>query len=353
MSIPPVSSSIRQIALRTGFSTATVSMALRGTGRMAVETRRKICRAADEMGYRPLPIVAKAFSIVRQPKDTWYQETLAYVTEFPMDSAPPYQSEIFEGAARRARSRGYAIEPFQVSGKQIDHRRLSRILYNRGIRGLVILPRVEYAQPRLYMDWGKFAALEIGRTLRSPRFLHRIERPVYYELNEAFHFLKRAGFRRIGMAVEPAEDSNRIGIYRAAYLLFQERMPEPQRIPPLSSQGPWKEKTFRTWMARYKPDVILIHATDPLDWLNRMKMNVPGDVSVFCSNVQDPFLSGMRANLTKLGESSIDMLSLLLENEEVGPSPQPRCWLVPDNWEPGQSLARPVTFPALDWPKPR
>lgn len=340
-----MSPSIRQIALETGFSTATVSMALRDCGRMAEATRRKIREAAEEMGYRPQPIVAKAFSMVRQPKEAWYRETLAYVTEYPMESAPRYQTEIFQAAVQRARSRGYRVEPFQASGRPADHRRLSRILQSRGIRGLVILPRVEYAQPRLYLDWKKFAGVEIGRTLRSPRFLHRIERPIYYELNEAFHFLKRAGFRRIGMAVEPAEDKNRIGIYSAANLLFQERLPPPLRIPPLSSAGPWKEKSFRTWMARYKPDVILIHSTDPLHWLRRMKMRVPEDVSVFCSNVQDPFLAGMEANLVKLGESSIEMLSLLLEGDEIGPSPQPRCWLVPDQWWKGQSLSLSVSFP--------
>lgn len=347
MSIPPVSPSIRQIAVQTGFSTATVSMALRGTGRMAEDTRTKICEAAERMGYRPQPLVAKAFSIVRQPKEAWYQETIAYITEYPMESAPRYQAEIFEGAARRASTRGYRIEPFQLSGKPVEHRRLSRILYNRGIRGLVVLPRVEYALPRLYLDWSKFAAVEIGRTLRSPRFLHRIERPIYSELNEAFHFLKRAGFRRIGMAVEPTEDSNRIGIYTAANLLFQERQTPSHRIPPLSSQGPWMERTFRAWFSKYQPDVILIHTADPLRWLKRMKVKVPEDVSVFCSNVQDSFLSGMRAHLTKLGESSIDMLSLLLDGDELGPSPEPHCWLVSDHWQAGQSLSLPVTFPGL------
>lgn len=342
-----MSPSIRQLALKTGFSTATVSMALRGSGRMAEKTRETIRQAAEEMGYRPLPLLSKAFSIVRQPKETWYQETIAYVTEYPMESAPRYQSEIFEGAVRRARDRGYLVEPFLLSGKPLDHRRLSRILYSRGIRGLVILPRVEYAMPRLYLDWSKFAAVEIGRTLRNPRFLHRIERPIYYELNEAFHFLKRAGFRRIGMAVEPTEDSNRIGIYTAAHLLFEGRLPRSRRIPPLATAGPWTEKTFRAWMTKHRPDVLIIHTSDPVRWLERMKLRVPEDVSVFCSNVQDAFMAGMRANLTKLGESSIEMLSLLLENDEMGPSPEPRCWLVPDHWQVGQSLSRAVTFPGL------
>lgn len=340
-----MSPSIRQIALETGFSTATVSMALRGCGRMAEETRRKVRETAEAMGYRPQPIVAKAFSMVRQPRDTWYRETLAYVTEYPMESAPRYQAEIFQAAVQRARSRGYRVEPFLASGKPADHRRLSRILQSRGIRGLVILPRVEYALPRLYLDWTKFAAVEIGRTLRDPRFLHRIERPIYYELNEAFHFLKRAGFRRIGMAIEPTEDKNRIGIYSAANLLFQERLPPPLRIPPLGTLGPYKEKTFRMWMSRYKPDLILIHSVDPLHWLKRMKIKVPEQVSVFCSNVQDSFLAGMEANLAKLGESSIEMLSLLLESDEIGPSRQPRCWLVPDQWRKGESLSLPVVFP--------
>lgn len=333
---------IREIAKKTGLSIATVSMALRGRGRMSKKTREQILAVAEALGYQAVPILSKAFSIVRQPKGAWYRETLALITEFPMASAPLYQVEIFRGASARAKERGYHLEPFHVSGKASEHRRLSRVLYTRGIRGLVILPRVEFSLPRLYLDWSKFAAVEIGRTLRSPRTLHRVERPIYYELIEALHLLKKVGYRRIGMAVEPTEDKHRIGIYTSAYLLSQERVPEKARIPTLASYGPWKEENFRNWLKEYKPDVIIVHTTMMLTWLKKLKMRVPGDVSVFCSNVAETNLTGLLANRPKLGESAVEMLSLLLEQDELGIPREARCWLVPDAWQAGDTLSRPI-----------
>ncbi|MEW1937981.1 LacI family DNA-binding transcriptional regulator [Dietzia maris] len=51
----PARVGIREVAARAGVSTATVSLALNGTGRISDLTRARVRRAAEELGYRPAP----------------------------------------------------------------------------------------------------------------------------------------------------------------------------------------------------------------------------------------------------------------------------------------------------------
>lgn len=296
------------------------------------------------MGYLPSPILSKALSFVRQSNPERYRETIGYIMEFPMNSkAPHFQQVIHDFAVERARTLGYKLETFVLGGQPKEHRRLSRVLIARGIRGLVILPRLEHRMPRIQFDWTQFAGVEIGRTLWIPADLHRIERGFYGELIQAFHLLKRAGYRRIGMAVEPIEDQHRRGIYTAAYLMSQQRLPVRQRIPTLAAFGEWKKQVFAKWFLKYKPDVLVVHGAHLLlPWLRQMGLRVPEDISIFSCNVLSSGLTGLRANLQGLGEGAVEMLSILLEKNEIGLSPKPRTWTVLDDWQEGNSLDRPL-----------
>jgi LacI family transcriptional regulator len=230
-----------------------------------------------------------------------------------------------------------------VTARPEEHRRLMRVLRARGIRGVIIIPRLEHLQPRLHLDWSALAAVEIGRTLWNPRNLHHVETSDYNKVIEAIHLLKKAGYKRIGMAIEPMQNQHQRGTYYAAYLVSQLRQPEAQRIPVLASTGPWSEETFRAWIARYKPDVLFIHhAPEICGWLKAMKMKWPEDISLFCVNARDGRMSGMVRDYPGLGRSAVEMLSLLLEGGEIGLPARPRSWLVDEFWQAGSTLSRPI-----------
>ena len=338
-----MSSSIRELARHTGLSIATVSLALRGKGRISAATQKKVREAAQLLDYQATPILSKAFAIARQPANTRYRETLAFLLEYPMESAPDYQKLTVGAAQERARSMGYNLECFAISGAPAQHRQLSRILHARGIRGIIIHPRLEHRQPRLVFEWKHFAAVEIERTLWSPRNLHHVEIASYHKVIESIHLLKKAGYSRIGMAVEPEQIKHRRGIFNAAFLVMQLRLPIRQRIPPLSTFGPWDEKTFRRWMKKYQPDVLFIHdAVSICAWLQRMGMRVPEDISLFCENAKSKEFTGLTRDYCGIGRSAVEMLSLLLETGDLGFTDNPRCWLVDEHWQLGTSLSRPI-----------
>lgn len=340
-----MSSNMREIARRAGVSASAVSLALRGTGRISEETRQRICKVASEIGYQPHPLISKALSLARQPETARYRETFAFLVEFGLDDPtldpfPVYQQRIQKGIEEQAHNLGYKIETFILpSGKPADHRRLSRVLHARGVRGIIVNPRLVGNQPRLHFDWAKFAAVEIGRTLWHPRNLHHVETSDYNKVIESLHLLKKAGYRRIGMAVEPEQNKHQRGVYYAAYLLAQLRQPPRQRIPILATTGKWEEKTFRHWYKQYKPDVLLIQDAETVPgWLKKMELSVPNDVSLFYCNAQDDRYSGSRRDYARMGHSAVDMLSLLLDRNLTGIPESPRCWLVDEIWQVGATL---------------
>ncbi|XHR26797.1 MAG: LacI family DNA-binding transcriptional regulator [Chthoniobacteraceae bacterium] len=340
--MPP---SIRDIALHTGFSTATVSLALRDKGRMAPATREKIRAAATELHYQALPNLSRALSLARHPQQGRFRETLAFITEYPERRAPRFQSELQAAATRRGESLGLKVEAFIVSGSPADHRRISRVLVARGIRGVIICTRIKHRQSRLVLDWPKFAAVEIGRSVWSPDNLHKVERSVFYELADAMHLLKKAGYRRIGLAIEPWEEVMRRGIYSAAFLMGQQRFLPAQRIPPLSAEAAWSIQTFREWMFKHRPEVLIVYEPKIiLHWLHELGLKVPEDISVFSTNVGESSFSGLRSDIDSLGASCVEMLSLLLERDELGLTPHFRNWLVKDFWQSGETLRHPIAF---------
>jgi LacI family transcriptional regulator len=343
-----MSCNLREIARRTGFSTATVSLALRDVGRISPATRAKIKAAAEALDYRPSPLLSKALSFARQSHTERYRETIALLTEYSLedpslDPYPAYQEQIQRGAEARARRMGYKLESFTVSGKPADHRRLGRMLHARGVRGLIVVPRVGSQQPRLHFPWQHFAAVEIGRTLWHPRNLHHVETSDYNKIIEAIHLLKKAGYRRIGMAVEPNQNKHQRGTCFAAYLLCQLRQPPPQRLPIAATTGAWSEKTVQAWVRQYRPDVLIVHHEPSMRrWLKNMGMQVPRDISLFCINAQSEQHSGLRRNYAGIGAHAVEMASLLLESGDLGLKENPRCWQVDEIWQAGTTLRLPI-----------
>ncbi len=335
--------SIRDIARLAGVSPSAVSLAMRGTGRIAPETRAKILAVVKKAGYSVNPLFSKALSLARQSPESRYRETIGLILEYPTETGPDYQKAMHEAAVSRASGMGYKLESFVVSGKPVDHRRLGRILRARGIRGVIIIPRLEHLQPRMHLNWLELAAVEIGRTLWHPRNLHHVETADYHKIIEALHLLKKAGYRRVGMAIEPMQNQHQRGTYYAAYLVSQLRQPERSRIPVLASMGPWGEETFRAWMQKYEPDVLVIHhAPEICGWLRNMKLRWPADISLFCVNTKEAKMSGLLRDYPGLGRSAVEMLSLMLEGGELGLSERPRSWLVDEYWQAGSSLAHPI-----------
>lgn len=111
--------SIDEVAARAGVSIATVSRALRGLPNVAESTRRRVRRAADELGYEASPHAAglaggatRTVGVVVPHVDRWFFGRVIAGAE-PVLRAAGYDLLLYSVADQGARERFFARLPFR------------------------------------------------------------------------------------------------------------------------------------------------------------------------------------------------------------------------------------------------
>src|SRR5688500_634501 len=94
---------LEAVAARAGVSTATVSNALNGTGRLSEATRQRVIAAVRELGYAPPRAVAGSSTGVLGLTMTTYGDLPVSYTEIP------YYAQLALGAMAAAHERGYML----------------------------------------------------------------------------------------------------------------------------------------------------------------------------------------------------------------------------------------------------
>jgi len=336
---------IRQLAALTGVSRTTVSLALRNHPSLPADTRARIQKLAAAHGYKQDPLVSTLMAQLRTSRSKRSVERIAYFTTWDTRDGwrrPGNEHNFFVGACARAEKLGYEIEHIWAREPGITTARLSKILYTRAIRGIILAP---FANPRSHitMEWKYFATAAISHTLVRP-LVHRASHGHYAGMFLALRNLRHHGYRRIGFATR-LEQSERVGnSWLAAFLVHQQSIPEKQRIPPLLPPTPAKmdidPTIFADWFHAHKPDVVISNLATPMHLLRQMGLRVPEDVgfaSLDLVNKDDPE-SGIDQQATEVGASAVDQVVSQLQNNEFGLPKYPKTVYLDGIWREGNSL---------------
>ena len=149
---------LEDIAKRCRVSKVTVSLALRDNPRISSSMRLQVQKVAAELGYTPHPMVSALMANLRAARKTKFVCNLAFVTAFPTRdgwkenlSFPRY----VEGISSRASELGYGIETHWLGDHANSGAKLSQILINRGIRGIILCPLPSFGM-KLGLQWDSF-----------------------------------------------------------------------------------------------------------------------------------------------------------------------------------------------------
>ncbi|HOQ39743.1 MAG TPA: LacI family DNA-binding transcriptional regulator [Fervidobacterium sp.] len=118
---------IKDIAQQSGLSVITVSRALSGTGYVRKETREKILRIAEELGYTK----DSAASSLRTKKT----KILGVVV---VDNSNPFYAEVVKGIEIEARKNGYSIILVNTDRNYENEVNAINMLLQRRVDGLII-----------------------------------------------------------------------------------------------------------------------------------------------------------------------------------------------------------------------
>jgi Transcriptional regulators len=349
---PRVRVTHRDIADRTGFDKSTVSLALRGSPRIAAETRRAIQAAAVELGYRPDPIVS---ALARQRWMRCEQGRGAAIAYLVERKKGDYwlQHRHFTAANERAEERGYLLSEFDLSDYP-NGAAASRALYHRGIRGLVLPSMPSKADADFHgFDWDKFTVVccSVG-WLRTP--FHVVTSDMFEGTRRAWRELVARGYRRIGAALcrhtpVAIDDHTRLG---ASYAEQCDLDASHERIPFLLGD-PDDKAGFLAWLERYRPDAVIGLVPPMAQWMREAGVRIPEDVGfVSLHSYPDQPVAGLCVERETVARTAIDLLiSQMLENQWSVPSVQQVVHIKP-RWIEGDTLRKmsgPTPETEADW----
>jgi LacI family transcriptional regulator len=318
----------------------TVSRALRKQSNISPETQKKIQAIADELGYRPNPLVSALMTYRRAAKPVESHLSIAFITNFPTRDGwkvNKLYEEFFQGVAESADRHGYGVEVFWMREPGMTTERLTRILVTRSIHGMVIAP-LPAAHGELDLPWENFCSVAIGYSLVKPA-LHRAVNHQFRSMRLALRELRQLGYKKIGLAL-PASLNERVDRQWVASFLVEQRDHEntvPLFVPPDAN---WNFESFRKWYTTQKPDAVISHEVIVLDWLRKIGEHVPDDVGFVLLNCPDKSgeFAGIYQNGPTIGALAVDFLISMIHRNERGVPLLPHSLLVEGTWVPGKTV---------------
>ncbi|MGJ3242754.1 MAG: LacI family DNA-binding transcriptional regulator [Opitutales bacterium] len=249
---------LKTVAEEAGVSVATVSLALRGQGKLAAGTVQRIREAADRLGYRPDPMLASLASR-RFRSGEQAQGLPVALLEFP-----PFAGELTSQSLKyyrnhlmtEARVLGYA--PQVYTKPEMDrYGDFLRLLYHRGTVGAILSGQPDvglFANPE---PWRNLALIQCGR-YRTSLPVNTVRPNIYEAIKLGFEEARARGYRRIGFAIgrHPEildDDLARLG---AAKAFVETQLSPRERIPPFFESLADHDQMI-AWVKKYQPDVCI------------------------------------------------------------------------------------------------
>ncbi|HEY3756135.1 MAG TPA: LacI family DNA-binding transcriptional regulator [Opitutaceae bacterium] len=283
------------IARAAGVHNTTVSLALRNSPAIPEATRKRIQSIAQELGYAPDPALQALIAYRKGCAPDRREDTLAYVTHWYSKHGweqEPGQASYFAGAQRKAAQCGYRLEHFDLGDPELSPRRLSHILFHRGITGILFAAFRHDCTAIPDFDWGLFSSVAIGCFPQTPS-IHRVMENQRAIMRQAMRRLAGAGYRRIGLVLASEYDRQADGAWSASFLAEQMRIPSGMLVPPfcfeqeqsMQRQHVGPAGTLRLdvalarWIEEHAPEVVISVAPGATDHLARLSAGVFHEVS--------------------------------------------------------------------------
>lgn len=318
----PANVTIRSLAQQLGVSVATVSEALRNSPRVRPETRERVHRMAEKLGYQANPLLGAALSAVRRSRHHGFSGVLGLV-DVTIDERTElmlFHREVVRGAAARAQELGFRTEVFWVGPKPpaLSVARLNGVLRARCIPGVIFLP-FDRRQDFSTFDLSQIAAVGMDHRLLQPS-LHTIQPDHYLSMRRALDLLTARGYQRIGLALEARKDERVDHKWSSGFISFFRVSGHTLAVPPLVTPK-LNQKTFTTWFNKHRPDVIIGHEQAMIDWVEALKLRVPQDVGFFRINVTERSrpCAGLDLLPNRLGATAVETVVGMLHRREQGP----------------------------------
>jgi len=330
--------SLGDVAKAAGVSKATTSYVLRNQPGPSPETRERVLRTARELGYIPDARIVSWMAKVREAKVKDLVPLAWLDTNWEKDSWKIYKfhSPYLEGARARARELGYQIEEIWAGQPDMTMRRISQILYQRGIEGVIVTQPAKHIR----LNWNYLATVSLEGSLLAPR-LHRVMTDHFFNLLLALKVVKRLGYRRIGICFDQAFSRFSNHACYAAINQFLAITPKAERVEPLYYN--WKRTPGVEWIRHCRPEVIVCQNSYMVQWAKQAGLRVPEDIGIVHIATDDDVSdwAGIHSKKREIGATAVERVVSLLQNRQFGIPETAVNMVIRGKWQNGCTLLSP------------
>ncbi|AHF91269.1 LacI family transcriptional regulator [Opitutaceae bacterium TAV5] len=242
---------LHDVAREAGVSHMTVSRVVRGSRAVRLATAQQVRDVIARLGYRPDPALSALAAYRQRGGGAARGSTLVFID----CDGTAFTRDVWAGAREEAALDGYACEQVPLPPSPAAQRRLGRVLFHRGVRGLLFGPS-EHPQEFTGWAWPEFAAVSLGALTHRPA-LHAVAMDYFHGAFSGCERLFANGCRRLGLVVDPHLESRTggtwLGGYAAAVL--------PRHAPLICPDGARGDPSrLQAWLRRHRIDgVLTIH----------------------------------------------------------------------------------------------
>jgi LacI family transcriptional regulator len=332
--------SYKDIAAEAGVSQMTVSYAFRNHPSIPPQTRDRIRRIAERLGYVPDPKMAAFLQYIRGRREIREYPPLAYVHLGDQKQPPPksYSGRLLGGACKRAQQIGYRIETFWLGRLGLNETALARVLRTRAIDG-VLIPPLPVEMGRLQLPWEHFSVVTASYTsdyLGFNQVCNNRHQITQLGLEQA----RRRGYKRIGLVINKELDIRSSHNCLSYFYWFQSQQPESERVPVLFETEIGRDRYFK-WLRDNQVDVVVSGFNLLAFWMRDAGMRMPEDIgfislSTYAGSPQG--FSGVDECAEQVGSASVDLLTSQLNRNETGLPQVRKLILLEGVWCEGRTV---------------
>jgi LacI family transcriptional regulator len=333
---------LADVGKQAGFSAATASMALRNDPRISENTRNKIQKVAQKLGYQPDPLLS---ALVARRDRNRPERTVANLgaiidDRWSEDSLKGWLGIMLNGMKSISEKLGYNLEIIYMQKDLNSINGSNRILQARGIKGLVLLPPVD-DNFTLNIDCDAYSIVVIGSSYLGLK-RHRVGSDVYAGMQLILEKLSMQGYKNIAFA-QPLASEKRLRYEWLGALVKEAYLPDSPFtiVPPYLPDIPIRKTPFLKWLKSQKPDCIITNQNEFIPWILDAGYRIPEDIGVVFLNWESAILpdpSGVAQHLDISAKSAIEQLHSTLLQGETGLPKYPKEILIRPNWKQGSTL---------------
>lgn len=321
---------LREVAKEAGVSLASASYALRGHPTVSAETQRAVAAVAARLGYRVNPQLAAFMQARRTGRSMRPDATVALVYGGPKQPAEgdSYFGLCLRGIRALAAERGYVLDMIRWNAERdVTAAKLSRVLEQRGIRGVLLMPADEVSRWTLPLDWTRFFGVALDHSLSGVP-VHRVTDHHAADMTTALEHVKTRGWKRPGLVLDPRNNDRTLEMRLGAYLARMAHDFSDAPPPLLVASDGKRAAAVRAWVKANRPDAVLAADRGVADLVGK------GVPFVCLTNYSQPAgHPGILIDGEGVGRTAAFLLFSLLENPRTAAALRPQTILIEGRWQ--------------------